>query len=53
MKTAYFANPVSLSFAADAIAAGKYTLEAASNGVTKSLAIDATAVVPLVTFAFP
>ena len=32
---------------------GKYTLQAASNGVTKTLAIDATAVVPPVVFTFP
>jgi hypothetical protein len=53
VKTGYVANPLSLGFAADATAAGKYTLEAASGGVTKLQAIDATAVVPAVTFTFP
>ena len=52
MKTAYVANPATLSFAADAGAAGKYTLEAASNGATKTQAIDAAATVPPVTFTF-
>ena len=53
VKTAFVANPLSLSFAADAGAAGKYTLEAASNGATKTQAIDAAAVVPPVAFTFP
>lgn len=53
VKTAYVANPVSLGFTADATAAGKYTLAAASAGVTKTQAIDATAVVPPVVFTFP
>jgi hypothetical protein len=52
VKTAYVANPMSLSFAADATA-GKYTLEAASDGAKTTQAIDATAVVPSVTFTFP
>jgi uncharacterized protein with GYD domain len=53
LKTAYVANPAALPFAADAAAAAKYTLEAASNGATRTLAIDATAVVPPVVFTFP
>ena len=53
VKTAYVANPATLSFAADATAAGKYTLEAASAGVVKTQAINASAVVPPVTFTFP
>jgi hypothetical protein len=53
VKTAYVANPLSLGFTADATAAGKYTLEAASNGTTKTQAIDTSAVVPAVTFTFP
>jgi Domain of unknown function (DUF4382) len=53
LKVAYAANPVALPFAADAAAAGKYTLEAESNGATKTLAIDAAAVVPSVVFTFP
>jgi len=52
VKTAYVANPPSLGFAADTSAAGKYTLEAASNGVTIEKAID-PATVPPVIFAFP
>lgn len=53
VKTAYVANPATLSFAADATAAGKYTLEASSAGVVKTQAINASAVVPPVTFTFP
>ena len=40
-------------FAADPAAAGRYTLEAASAGSVKTLAIDVTAAVPPVTFSFP
>ena len=53
VKTAYVANPATLTFTPDATAAGKYTLEAASAGVVKTTAINATAVVPPVTFTFP
>ena len=53
VKTAYVANPATLSFTADAAAAGKYTLVAASAGATKTQAIDASAVVQPVTFTFP
>lgn len=53
VKTAYVANPAALTFAADTTAAGKYTLEAASAGVVKTQAINASAVVPPVTFTFP
>jgi uncharacterized protein with GYD domain len=53
VKTAYVANPTTLTFAPDATAAGKYTLEAASAGVVKTQAINASAVVPPVTFTFP
>ncbi len=53
LKAVYVANPVSLAFVADAAAAGKYTLQAASNGATKTLAVDAAAVVPPVSFTFP
>jgi hypothetical protein len=53
VKTAYVANPPSLTFAADAAAAGKYTLEATSAGTTKTKAIDVTSAVPAVTFTFP
>jgi len=53
VKTAYVANATSLTFTADAAAAGKYTIEAASAGVTKTQAIDASAAVPAVNFTFP
>ena len=53
VKTAYVANPATLTFTPDATAAGKYTLEAASGGVVKTTPIDASAVVPPVTFTFP
>jgi hypothetical protein len=53
MKTAYAANATTLNFIADAAAAGKYTLQAASVGVTQSQAIDASAEVPPVSFVFP
>ncbi len=53
LKAAYVANPVALAFVADAAAAGKYTLQAASNGASKAVAIDAAAVVPPVVFTFP
>lgn len=53
VKMAYVANPVALSFAPDAGAAGKYTLEAASAGVVKTQAIDVSAAVPAVAFTFP
>ena len=53
VKTAYVANPVSLSFTVDSAAAGKYTIEAASAGATKTQAIDVSASVAPLTFTFP
>jgi hypothetical protein len=53
VKTAYVVNPVTLSFAADPAAAGKYTLQAGFNGATKTQAVDAAAAVPPVAFTFP
>ena len=53
VKAAYVANPATLTFTPDAAAAGKYTLEAASAGVVKTQAINASAAVPPVTFTFP
>ena len=53
VKTAYVANPATLTFTPDATAAGKYTLEAASAGAVKTTSINASAVVPPVTFTFP
>lgn len=53
VRAAYAVNPSTIVFTADTGAAGQYTLEAASAGATKTQAIDATAVVPPVTFTFP
>ncbi|RQP22244.1 DUF4382 domain-containing protein [Piscinibacter terrae] len=53
VKAAYVANATSLTFTADAAAAGKYTIAAASAGVTKTQAIDASVAVPAVNFTFP
>ena len=53
VKTAYVANPVALGFAADATAAGKYTIQASSAGVSKTQAIDVSAAVPALSFSFP
>jgi Domain of unknown function (DUF4382) len=53
VKTAYVANPTSLSFVADATAAGQYTIEAASSGLLQTRSIDATVPVPPVNFVFP
>jgi hypothetical protein len=53
VKTAYVANPVSLTFVADTAAAGTYTLEASSGVVVKTQVIDAKATVPTVAFTFP
>ena len=53
VRTVYAANPAALVFAADAGAAGKYTVEAASAGALKTLPIDAGSAVPLLSFSFP
>ena len=53
VKTAYVANPTSLTFVADTAAAGTYTIEASSGAVVKTQVIDAKATVPAVTFTFP
>ena len=53
VRAAYAANPSTIVFTADTGAAGKYTLEAASAGATKTQAIDAAAAVPPITFTFP
>lgn len=53
VRTVYAANPAALVFAADAGAAGKYTIEAASAGALKTLPIDVNASVPPLSFAFP
>jgi hypothetical protein len=53
VRTSYVANPVALNFVADNTAAGKYTLEARSEGATQTQAIDVIAAVPPVLFTFP
>ncbi|MEO6032346.1 MAG: DUF4382 domain-containing protein [Burkholderiaceae bacterium] len=53
VKTVYVANPTALAFAADTAAAGKYTLEAAADGATKTQAINVGATVPPLAFTFP
>ena len=53
VRAAYAVNPSTLAFTADPAAAGKYTLEAASAGATKTQTVDASATVPPVTFTFP
>ena len=53
LKLAYVANPSTLAFAPDTTAAAKYSIEAASGGVLKSQAIDASAVVAPLVFSFP
>lgn len=52
-RLAYVANPVSLPFVAVPAVAGRYTVEAASGGVTKTQPIDTTAAVPALSFTFP
>ena len=53
VRTSYVLNPVTLNFAADATAAGQYAVEAASAGVIKSQAVNASAPVPPLVFSFP
>ena len=54
VKTAYVANPTSLTFVADTAAAGNYTIEASSSGALKTQLIDVKAtVLPALAFTFP
>lgn len=53
VRTAYVENPASLGFVGDPTTPPKYTLEAASGGVTKPLAIDVSAPVAPAVFTFP
>lgn len=53
VRTVYAANPAALVFSADASAAGKYTVEAASAGALKTLPIDAGSPVIPLSFSFP
>ncbi|HEX5688325.1 MAG TPA: DUF4382 domain-containing protein [Ideonella sp.] len=53
LKTAYVPSPTSITFTADAAAAGLYTLEAESDGVVKTQPIDTRVAVPPVNFSFP
>ena len=49
----YAPAPAAITFNADNAAAGLYTVQAESSGVTKNQAIDAKAAVPPLQFAFP
>ncbi|MEP6872807.1 MAG: DUF4382 domain-containing protein [Burkholderiales bacterium] len=53
VRTAYMANPAALVFTTDAGAAGKYTIEATSAGVVKTVPVDVNASVPPLSFSFP
>ena len=53
LKAAYVPSPTSITFTADAAAAGLYTLEAESDGVVKTQPIDTRVAVPPVNFSFP
>lgn len=55
VKTAYVPNPTALGFVADTSAGskGRYTIEATSGGVVKTQAVDVSAAVAPVVFAFP
>jgi hypothetical protein len=49
----YAADPLLLNFKADAGAAGRYVVEATSSGVSKTQAVDTSAPVAELNFAFP
>ena len=53
VRTVYAANPATLVFAADAGAAGKYTIEAASGGALKTLPVNVNSPVFPLSFSFP
>lgn len=53
VRLPYGAAPVALPFVPDTQALGLYTVEAASGGAIKSVAVDAKAAVPPLTIAFP
>jgi hypothetical protein len=53
VKLAWVANPATLTFAPDAAAGAKYSVEAASDGTAKSQAIDVSAAVAPLAFSFP
>jgi hypothetical protein len=53
VRTTYVANPVALTFVADPAAAARYTVQASSQGVSKSQDIDVTAPVAPLQFSFP
>lgn len=53
VRTAYAANPAALVFAADAGAAGKYTIEAVSAGAVMTRPINVDAAVAPLSFSFP
>jgi hypothetical protein len=53
VRAAYVPNPAALVFSTDAGATGKYTVEARSAGVVKTVPVDVTASVPPLNFSFP
>ena len=53
VRAAYMPNPAALVFSTDAAAAGRYSVEAASAGVVKTVPVDVTAAVPPLRFSFP
>jgi hypothetical protein len=52
-RTTYVPSPTSINFTVDDPVAGFFTIEAESEGVLKTQAIDVTAPVPPVNFTFP
>lgn len=53
VRAAYAANAPAFGFAADSVAAGRYTVQANSNGSVQNAAIDTTAPVPPLVFTLP
>lgn len=53
VRAAWVAPPAPLVFTADTAVAGRYRLDAASDGIHKTVDIDASAPVPPVTVTFP
>ena len=53
VRTAYATSPAALVFTPDAAVAGKYTIEATSAGVVKTVPVDVAASVPPLSFTFP
>jgi hypothetical protein len=53
VRASFLNKPTTLIFTADTAAASRYTIEASTGGLTKPQAIDTSAAVPPLTFAFP